>query len=160
MKKVWLALMLLVALPVFADDFLPVEEAFQVDVQRVGSELLMDFDITDGYYLYRDRYKANVKEGAMLSDALFSDNVELKYDPNFDEDMAVFHHTMQVRHQVLNEAGMVQVVYQGCAEAGRLDCDQRNIVCHRWWFDPEPDAMRIPGIVPQSYAVGPIRPGS
>jgi thiol:disulfide interchange protein len=127
MKKVWLALMLLVALPVFADDFLPVEEAFQVDVQRVGSELLMDFDITDGYYLYRDRYKANVKEGAMLSDALFSDNVELKYDPNFDEDMAVFHHTMQVRHQVLNEAGMVQVVYQGCAEAGLCYAPQKKL---------------------------------
>ena len=128
MKYMWLTLIALLALPAFADDeFLPVDEAFQVQVERVGNELVAQFDINDGYYLYRDRYQANVKEGARLSPASFSDNVEIKYDPNFDENMAVFHDRMEVRHQVLDEQGTVQIVYQGCAEAGLCYAPQKKL---------------------------------
>ena len=40
-------------------DFLPVEQAYQVEVSVAEDQLLFSWTITDGYYLYRDRFKFN-----------------------------------------------------------------------------------------------------
>lgn len=126
MKKLFFTWMTLVLSIAWAEDFLDVDEAFQVQVSREGQSINIEFDIADEYYLYRDQYRINGLEGASVSEANFSDNVKIKYDPNFDQDMAVFYHTMGVSHQVLEDAGQIQVVYQGCADAGLCYAPQKR----------------------------------
>ncbi len=127
MKKFGLLMLTLLMSHVWAEDFLPVDDAFQLHVTRVGDALEFSFDIADDYYLYRDQYRHNTFEGARLSEPVFSDNVKIKYDPNFDEDMAVFYHTMGVSQQILTDTGHIQVVYQGCADAGLCYPPQKRL---------------------------------
>lgn len=128
MMKLFLALALLVSSLSQADDFLPVDEAFQINIERIGSQFVVSFDIADNYYLYRDRYEVNNFDGAAVSGLQFSENVIVKYDPNFDEDMAVFYNTMSITHSVAGaESGYVQLVYQGCADAGLCYPPQKRL---------------------------------
>jgi thiol:disulfide interchange protein DsbD len=127
MKRLGLALLLAIVSSVWAEDFLPVDEAFSVSVAGDGAELLVHIDIADGYYLYRDRYSLIPQAGAQMSAGLFSDNVKIKYDENFDEDMAVFYHSLDVRHQILSDQGHILLVYQGCADAGLCYPPQKRL---------------------------------
>jgi thiol:disulfide interchange protein DsbD len=113
----------------FADDFLDVDDAFEINIDIVDEQLLVTFDIADEYYLYRDQYKTNGADGAQLGQPSFGDNVIIKYDPNFDEDMAVFYNTMSVSHEIVQKQGTFQIVYQGCADAGLCYPPQKR------WFD-------------------------
>lgn len=116
MKRWFLSALFLVN-TALAAQFLPVEEAFDVNVQRIGDELIVDFSIVDDYYLYRDPYRAVAQSGATIGDGVFSDNVLIKFDENFGEDVAVFYNYKQVVHPVTGD-GNVQITYQGCADAG------------------------------------------
>jgi len=127
MKRLGLALLLAIVSSVWAEDFLPVDEAFGVSVAGDGAELVVHIDIAEGYYLYRDRYNLIPQDGAELSAGQFSDNVKIKYDPNFDEDMAVFYHSLDVRHQILSDQGHILLVYQGCADAGLCYPPQKRL---------------------------------
>jgi thiol:disulfide interchange protein len=103
---------------VFSNEFLDVDDAFKIETRRVDDTLHFEFTVAPDYYLYRDRYSINELDGAKLKPAEFSDNVKIKYDPNFGEDMAVFYKYMNVSHQVLKDEGAIQIIYQGCADAG------------------------------------------
>ncbi|WP_320822931.1 protein-disulfide reductase DsbD family protein [Reinekea sp.] len=127
MKRLGLALLLALVSSVWAADFLAVDDAFSVSVVGDGTELVVQFDIAEGYYLYRDRYDLIPQDGAQLSAGEFSDNVKIKYDPNFDEDMAVFYHGLEVRHQILSDMGHILLVYQGCADAGLCYPPQKRL---------------------------------
>lgn len=122
----------------FAEDFLDVDDAFRFDVERLDDRLVLTFDIADDYYLYRDRYQLNAKEGGQVGSASFSNNVLIKYDPNFDEDMAVFYETMSASHSVNSETGYVEVVYQGCADAGLCYPPQKR------YFDFDGNTIETP----------------
>lgn len=126
--KHWLfACFVLFSLPwTVAEEFLDVDDAFQFEVERVNDEFIVRFAIAPNYYLYRDNYKVNPFEGAAVSEPTFDDGVLIKYDPNFDEDMAVFYDEMVVQHVVEEEAGYLQLVYQGCADAGLCYAPQKR----------------------------------
>ncbi|EAR09041.1 c-type cytochrome biogenesis protein [Reinekea sp. MED297] len=112
----------------FADEFLDVDDAFSVNVQRVGDSLTVEFDIAPDYYLYRDRYSIRAQGAADVTSTQFGDNVLIKYDPNFDEDMAVFYDVMSVRHAVSGaQEELVQLTYQGCADAGLCYPPQKRL---------------------------------
>jgi thiol:disulfide interchange protein DsbD len=127
MKKFLLIVTVMLFGFTFAEDFLDVDDAFKLSVNVTENTLEIDFDIADDYYLYRDNYHLYGKEGAKLSEAQFSDNVKIKYDPNFDEDMAVFYNTMSVSHSFIEKTGQFQVVYQGCADAGLCYPPQKRL---------------------------------
>ncbi len=127
MKRLGLVLLFFVMNSVWAGDFLAVDDAFSVSVVGDGTELVVHVDIADGYYLYQDRYNLIPQDGAALSDGLFSDNAKVKYDPNFDEDMTVFYHSLDVRHQILSDQGHILLVYQGCADAGLCYPPQKRL---------------------------------
>lgn len=101
-----------------ASEFLPVDEAFELTVEREGDQLSLHWDIADDYYLYRDQHKINAREGAEVSDGQLSYNVVEKYDETFQEIMPVYYGTMTADYAVLSDQGRVEVVYQGCADAG------------------------------------------
>lgn len=116
--KSFLVVVLLFLNPLFASEFLDVDDAFKITTERVEDTFTFKFEIASDYYLYRDRYSVKGLEGAKISSAEFGDNVKIKFDPNFGEDMAVFYNVMEASHQILSDQGHIQITFQGCADAG------------------------------------------
>ena len=101
-----------------ASEFLPVDEAFELTVERNGDQLKLHWDIADEYYLYRDQHRVNTRDGAEVAEGQLSFNVLEKYDDTFKEIMPVYYDTMTADYAVLADQGVIEVVYQGCADAG------------------------------------------
>src|SRR3989338_5817931 len=107
-----------------SDDFLKPEQAFKLSIQSLDMQtLLADFEVTPGYYLYRQRISFKLQEGSTSSIAAVElPKGEMKHDPNFG-DMEVYHQSFQatVRLQHLGvPPGNVTLLasFQGCSEKG------------------------------------------
>lgn len=102
--------------------FLPPDQVFQVQVVAQDAHTLQaNFNIAQGYYLYRDRINFKAMDGtAKLAAPAFPEG-DLKDDPNFGR-IVVFHHSFQstVPVQSNKPAEKIKVVveYQGCSEQG------------------------------------------
>ena len=55
----------------FSDEpqFLPVDDAFQFDFTQTGDKLVVQFDIADGYYLYKKQFKVVILIGVLADRA-------------------------------------------------------------------------------------------
>lgn len=122
-----LLLLLLVAIPLQANDilsklsqsktFLPVAEAFVPDFVQQDNQLKLSFQIADGYYLYKDKFKI---AGVAVS---FSHPT---YPPGMPYEDEYFGKTEIYRHQLvlsiplsnIDVDAKLKVRFQGCAEAG------------------------------------------
>jgi thiol:disulfide interchange protein DsbD len=106
----------------FADeDFLPVDEAFKIDVTVAGPGLIRaHWEIADHYYLYRDRMSFKPgDEQTVVGEPNFPE-AEQKYDENFGKTMFIYHKSVDVEIPVSSTAksAVVSIRWQGCAEAG------------------------------------------
>lgn len=103
------------------DEFLPVDQAFQMQAAIKGTEVNVHWQVAPGYYLYRSRIKLGTRsDDVKLATPKFSDDGELKNDPNFGP-QRVFHNGVNLNSSIIAApAGVqqIQVRYQGCAEAG------------------------------------------
>lgn len=106
------------------DEFLKPEQAFKLSVQtRDAQTLLADFEVTPGYYLYRERISFKLKEGSTSSIASIElPRGEMKHDANFGE-MEVYHQPFQavvkLQHAGPPPSGIALLAsYQGCSEKG------------------------------------------
>lgn len=146
--------------------FLPVKLAFpyQVRVSPTESEhsFLLEFlwDIQKGYYLYQNKFSLKTLSADQnnvpnlgtlsISPPIFSSEPEVKYDPNFERDMALFHREVRVSFLVRSIPQMksqdhsnpspkttdlgtdsiitFQLNYQGCAEAGLCYPPQKELI--------------------------------
>ena len=102
--------------------FLPPDQVFQVQVVAQDAHTLQaNFNIAQGYYLYRDRINFKAMDGAAKFAAPVFPEGDLKDDPNFGR-IVVFHHSFQaaVPVQLNKPAEKITVVveYQGCSEQG------------------------------------------
>jgi thiol:disulfide interchange protein DsbD len=104
-------------------DFLPPDKAFGLDViVRDAHTLQANFNVTPGYYLYRDKITFTAQNGAVKVAAVNLPKGEIKHDPNFG-DTEVFHQSFQAL-VTLDRPGnaatgiMLNAVYQGCSEEG------------------------------------------
>lgn len=111
--------------PVRAQDFLNPEQAFKLNAHITNQTLSLQFDVTPGYYLYRERFEFqridnNSQATSLSSSQLQFPTGEIKYDPTFDKDMEVYHHPVELTLplQSFNEAFTLEVIAQGCADAG------------------------------------------
>ncbi len=98
--------------------FLPPDQAFGLEVEvRDAQTLQVNFRITPGYYLYRDKVAFTAAEGRIASISL--PEGELKHDPNFGE-TRVFHHPFQVQIKLKENTSTLELnaSYQGCSEQG------------------------------------------
>jgi thiol:disulfide interchange protein DsbD len=120
-------LLLLLTAPLQANDilsklsqsktFLPVEQAFIADFAQQDNQLKLSFQIADGYYLYKDKFKI---AGVAVS---FSHPT---YPPGMPYEDEYFGKTEIYRHQVvlsiplsnIDVDAKLKVRFQGCAEAG------------------------------------------
>jgi len=107
-----------------ASEFLPVEQAFPVFVRVKDSHtLLVDFEIAEGHYLYRDKLKFTLKNGAHAEiDQVELPPGEIKHDPNFGK-TEVYHKPVQAVVTLRDgdeKARQVTlaVAFQGCSEKG------------------------------------------
>ncbi len=107
-------------------DFLPVEEAYQLYATAANSELQLEWLLAPGYYLYQERFAAeltNPQDGTRQKLALTFEPGKTKYDEYFEKDVTVYY------ERTLTPASwpegfdnrlpyLLKVTSQGCADAG------------------------------------------
>ncbi|HET8871109.1 MAG TPA: protein-disulfide reductase DsbD N-terminal domain-containing protein, partial [Aquabacterium sp.] len=120
-----LIVLLSVASVAQAQQFLPVEQAFSLDVAGAGGRQLdVRVTLAKGVYLYRERFAAQltpISAGPSIELAWTLPPGDIKHDPNFDKDLEVYHHDLAAGLTLpagLKGTQRLQVTYQGCAEAG------------------------------------------
>ncbi len=117
-------------------DLLPPDQAFSVSSNAVSNNVIdLSWDVADGYYLYRDKFKFTAKTpGVKLADPVIP-NGKIKHDDYFG-DVEILRGKINVRipfQQEFSEAKQIslEVVYQGCADIG---------VC----YPPEKKVLTLP----------------
>ena len=76
--------------------FLKAEEAFTLQYEQKGQELVLNFTIAPNYYLYKERFKFQVDNGnAILGQAFFNQEPDWKDDAEFGR-VQVFHESLTV----------------------------------------------------------------
>ncbi|MDD5383363.1 MAG: protein-disulfide reductase DsbD [Gallionella sp.] len=104
-------------------NFLPPDQAFGLQVTvRDAHTLQANFNVTPGYYLYRDKIKFEANDGTAKILAVNLPRGEMKQDPSFGT-IEVFHRSFQAEitldrpHDAAT--GMtLNAVYMGCSEEG------------------------------------------
>ena len=127
LKSVLLSLITLTGfacLPSFAqnDDLLPPEEAFALTAWMENDNLVAEYRIAEGYYMYRQRFDFQVEsEGATFDTAIIPDG-KVKHDEFFG-DMEVYRHAVKITLPLIRSAaspGLLKIRSsgQGCADIG------------------------------------------
>lgn len=105
---------------IFSDEpeFLPVDEAFRFDFSQNGDELVLSFDVAEGYYLYKKQFKT-VTKNAEIGEPSYPAGITIE-DEFFDEPQEVFYERVDIQYPIIQsiQDGVVKLQYQGCAEAG------------------------------------------
>ncbi len=102
-------------------EFLKPDQAFSLDVVvRDAHTLQVNFHVTPGYYLYRDKIHFTSNESDIPLKAINLPTGEIKQDPNFGE-IAVFHRPFQAQI-ILDQRNKTHLTlnatYQGCSDQG------------------------------------------
>ncbi|QQD18602.1 protein-disulfide reductase DsbD [Spongiibacter nanhainus] len=102
-----------------AEQFLPVEQAYQMTPEIDGDTLLIRWHIAEGYYLYGSRFKAAIIEGEhSQSLAIKLPRGKHKRDEYFG-DVEVFYHQLKAQLALpTRDPFTLRVSSQGCADAG------------------------------------------
>lgn len=107
-------------------EFLPVDEAFVLSAKRTDRQLVVRWDMPDGYYLYRHAFSV---EAASLGQPVIPAG-QPKIDEYFGES-EVYYGQVEVTvpiHTSANRSPGVQVTYQGCADYGLCYPPQRRLI--------------------------------
>ncbi len=102
--------------------FLPPDQAFSLEVRALDQRtLLASFNITPGYYLYRDKTIFSLGEGPAKLAQVSLPEGENKNDPNFGV-MKVFHNSFQAEIALEGvdpkQPLVLNASYQGCSDDG------------------------------------------
>jgi thiol:disulfide interchange protein DsbD len=102
--------------------FLPPDQAFKLEVRPIDQRtLIASFNITPGYYLYRDKTTFSLGEGPAKIAQVSLPEGETKNDPNFGV-MKVFHNSFQAEIALEGVDPKLPLVlnasYQGCSDDG------------------------------------------
>ncbi len=105
------------------DEFLPPDQAFRFDALPEGSDRVrLNWEIADGYYLYRARIKVLTSSASAQLGAPEFPTGDIKTDEYFGR-QEVYHHELIATVPVARASGgalelPLEVTYQGCADAG------------------------------------------
>ncbi|MBB6486822.1 protein-disulfide reductase DsbD [Rhizobium lusitanum] len=89
------------------------EDAFKLSVDRSGPTATFRWEITKGYYLYRDALEANTDDGRKLD--LQTPSGAMKDDPGFGSTEVYFD---QVAAKLANAPVKLKVSFRGCQDGG------------------------------------------
>lgn len=153
----WLGTLLIVCLAVWQtalaqinpDDLLPVEEAFALSASLERSEVVLEWQIADGYYLYRHAFRIDrLNEGLVLGEMQIPTG-EMTTDEFFGE-TEIYRGSVKLRVPVLALPADGQIEFrvrsQGCADLGL--CYPPHLEMVRLSMDPS----AIPSAAPQGLA--------
>jgi thiol:disulfide interchange protein len=105
------------------DEFLPVDQAYILNYQVNDKQLVLNWVIADGYYLYEERFKFSTIDKTtgekVKLDAQYTPG-KMKYDELFGRETAVHVHQVTATLDISSytQAFLLKLEYQGCAEAG------------------------------------------
>ena len=100
-----------------AADLLEPEQAFRFSARALDGAVEVRFDITDGYYLYRDRLRFSGEGGPRLGQPELP--AGLPHKDEFFGEMPIYRGNVSVRLPVQGEGRLdLKVISQGCADAG------------------------------------------
>ena len=101
-----------------ADDYLPPEQAFKFSARmQDGSHVAVTYEIADGYYMYRERFKFSA-DGATTGEPVIPAG-KVKFDDTFQKNVETYRHSVTIIVPV-NAPGLFtfKAQSQGCADAG------------------------------------------
>jgi thiol:disulfide interchange protein DsbD len=101
-------------------EFVPVEQAYSLNVVVEDQRLLLNWTIRAGYYLYRDRFKfGSMDSSAILAAPQFGSGL-VKWDEYFEKELEVYYQQTSVELPFTTEATRLnlEIESQGCADAG------------------------------------------
>jgi len=120
MKRLLLSLFLLFSAFTHAEnDLLPADEAFTFKARVVNDEILLNWDIAQGYYLYKEKIKISSDFSTQLGTAKFP-KAKIKNDEFFGK-IGIYRNNAVVAIPVLEgdaKSILLTVTYQGCADLG------------------------------------------
>lgn len=110
-----------------AQEFLAPEKAFAMKARQASPDVvLISFDIARGYYMYRERFELESTDITIDFDDISLPPGEVKYDPTFEKDMALFFKNVEFALPLpspwpsQDPAALltINIISQGCADAG------------------------------------------
>jgi thiol:disulfide interchange protein len=103
-----------------AYSFVPVEQAYQLAVAVESDQIIFNWSIRDGYYLYRDRFKFNAVDATSQLRSPVFETGKVKWDDYFEADVEVYYKKTSVAVPFQSSAEQIemQIESQGCADAG------------------------------------------
>ncbi len=104
-----------------AEEFLPVDKAFVLGATAAGPDKLrIQWQIAQGYHLYRDRIHVRTGEHELSADALALPPGKKVFDTNFSKEMEVYEGSVDVLVSLPVGGGnrQLELGWQGCADAG------------------------------------------
>jgi thiol:disulfide interchange protein len=101
-------------------EFVPVEQAYQFSLVVEPQQLVFNWEIRDGYYLYRDRFDFRSFDSNLELQAPIFDSGLVKWDEFFEKDLEVYYSQTTVRlpFTATDDILHLQIESQGCADAG------------------------------------------
>lgn len=102
-------------------EFLPVEEAYQVLLEITDQDVVMNWTLAPDYYLYQNQFKLDASNGHS------SETLELQFEPGkrkfdvyFGKELETYYYNTLVRGTLpsLSPPYELKVTSQGCADAG------------------------------------------
>lgn len=102
-----------------AEEFLEPTKAFVVGARAADERTVeVQFDIADGYYLYREQFRFSAENGTL--GAVEIPPGKVKFDETFQKDVETHRGVLRIPVPVIESAGPLRlsVVSQGCADKG------------------------------------------
>ncbi|MEL6448308.1 MAG: protein-disulfide reductase DsbD [Pseudomonadota bacterium] len=115
----WLALMLTALVPAQAEDeLLRAEEAFTFDVSEDAGEIVVDWRVVDGYYLYKEKIEFSLEDSNATLEAPFLPR-GVDYSDEFFGEQQIYTDDFQARLPYSGDAGNATLVIrsQGCSKS-------------------------------------------
>jgi thiol:disulfide interchange protein DsbD len=136
----WLLVLLAVrsglAVALGSSEVLPVEQAFRMSTRLEQDTALFSWDIADGYYLYRKKFKFVPKTPGVDAGSPEFPKGHVKHDEYFGE-MEIYRGRVDVPLPLVRKDGgvdavAVEVTVQGCADAGLCYPPHKQTVELKW----------------------------
>ncbi len=121
MKRILLPLFLLLfsTFTQAEGELLPADEAFAFKAKVVNDEIILSWDIAEGYYLYKEKIKISSDFSTSLGVAKFPP-AKIKNDEFFGK-IGVYRHNVKVAIPILKgeaKSLLLNITFQGCADLG------------------------------------------
>lgn len=99
------------------DEFLTVDQAFDVVMFQQNDKLEVQIAVADGYYLYRSKFKFSIDQGEVVAPDL---PVGIDHEDDYFGVQQVYYSDVSFSVPIAsaNDGSVLSISYQGCAEKG------------------------------------------